>query len=97
MGMRFDQPCRPECGAEVRGTADLVPGTALVQREHNGSYTYAGETKVWWYGQVNELDQERFVLLKHGMDDVDQRCPNDGVVLDCAEGQKLVSRFAMDD
>lgn len=84
MPMRLTTPTCPECGAAVRGTADLVPGNALLQRLGDGSYEYAGQTEMWWDGQMNEIEWERVLC---GGGDGSERT----VVLDCEVGHRWVS------
>ena len=47
----------PECGAAIRGTCDLVPAVALVERDPaTGEFEYSGESKMCWDGQTTETD-----------------------------------------
>jgi hypothetical protein len=54
--MKYAIPNCPECGELLRGESDLTPGCALVTRFEDGSFDYAGETDVFWDGQINRRD-----------------------------------------
>ena len=54
----------PKCGSAATGTAERVPGIALLTFDDHGNAEYTGETKLNWDGQTTERDdQERVVLL----------------------------------
>ena len=57
----------PECGSDIDGTADLVPGLALVSR-HGKLYDWEGTTRVDWNGQLSDVDDHglRLVLCEEG-------------------------------
>jgi len=61
--MRFDPDKCPECGKDPRGTIDEIPGCALIDRQEDGSFEWAGETDVWWDGQMTVRDDEQRVTL----------------------------------
>jgi hypothetical protein len=50
----------PECGADVKGTAETVLGTAIAtfHRDANGKVTYdhVGETEICWDSQETETE-----------------------------------------
>ena len=48
--MIFEIPQCPECGEDITGTLENVPGTALIFRNEDGEYEYEGETKMFWDG-----------------------------------------------
>lgn len=62
--MKFEQDHCPECGEELRGTCDTIPGCAVMSRQENGSYEYVGETDVFWDGQMSEKDEEGKVRVQ---------------------------------
>lgn len=46
----------PECGEDIQGTVDLVPGVALMTVAPDGAFEWDGETKMTWDGQSNWED-----------------------------------------
>jgi hypothetical protein len=59
--MKISGPLKcPECGEEIMGSADLVPGCALMNVESDGTFDWAGETEMDWDRQRNvEQDPKR--------------------------------------
>lgn len=58
-------PCKcPECGGDIRGTVDQVPGIALLTDLGGGDFEYAGETEVFWDGQTPETDADGRQLVQ---------------------------------
>lgn len=50
----------PECGEEIKGSVDLVPGCALMNVDPDGTFEWAGETEMDWDNQHNlEQDPKR--------------------------------------
>ena len=43
----------PECGKQVHGSVDLIPGTAMLEAHEDGTFDYCGETTVHWEGQYS--------------------------------------------
>lgn len=64
--MRIDKTTCPICGEPIRGTLEIVQGTALLLKNPDGSYNYAGETDIHWDTQEAASFDECF----HGV------CPN---------------------
>jgi hypothetical protein len=57
----------PQCGERVYGTADIIPGTALLIENDDGTFDYAGETKVDWDGQTHRTrDDQTIVCCANG-------------------------------
>lgn len=44
----------PECGDVVHGTCEIIPGTAVLHENDDGSFEYSGWTDVCWDGQRSE-------------------------------------------
>lgn len=57
-GIGFEVPRCPECGAKIYGVCDNVPGTALLSALDDGTYLWAGETKIDWNGQDTPTDAD---------------------------------------
>lgn len=56
MGMTFDPPQCPECGADPQGTSETIPGCAQFEKQEDGSYEYSGYTEPFWDGQMTDTD-----------------------------------------
>lgn len=61
--MRFENPNCPECGESLKGTGELVPGTALMSQDDDGEWEYDGSTEMCWDGQTTETDKDGRVEL----------------------------------
>jgi hypothetical protein len=54
----------PECGEEIIGSVDLVPGCALMNVEPDGTFEWAGETEMFWDGQYNHCEDPTKLLVQ---------------------------------
>src|SRR2546429_272284 len=50
MSMTITPSSCPECGAQIKGTCDVIPGTARVFQNEDGTFEFSGETDVHWGG-----------------------------------------------
>lgn len=64
--MRLLTPTCPECGEPAQWTVDCIPGGALIDLDEDGTFEYAGETKMFWDGQTTETDEEGRLLVGCG-------------------------------
>ena len=62
--MRIEPSVCPHCCANIAGTADIVPALAYVNRSEDGTYEWAGESKVFWDGQESVMDSEGLTLVQ---------------------------------
>jgi len=51
--MRFAIAVCPTCGGPPEGSVDLIPGTAMLHQNDDGTFDWEGETEVHWDGQYN--------------------------------------------
>jgi hypothetical protein len=56
--MKIEPAKCPECGEPAEGTLETVTGKALLLKNDDGTYDYAGETKIWWDEQRTVRDAE---------------------------------------
>ena len=56
----------PECKAAPDGTAETIPGVALVNFDENGVPYYGGETRVLWDGQTSDRNEAGHILFHCG-------------------------------
>ena len=61
--MKFKPARCPECGELAKGTAETVPGIALLDFDDDGNADYSGETKVLWDSQETVCDEDGRVTL----------------------------------
>lgn len=64
--MKFDHAKCPQCGAGPNGILEHVFGTALLAVQKDGSFDYAGETKIEWDSQETHKTPEGLVVLTCG-------------------------------
>lgn len=64
---------------EITGTADLIPGTALISDiTPDGTPVYAGETEVWWDDQKPRTRDGKILFADedgntHTFDEIEKR------------------------
>ena len=56
MSMTITPDSCPQCGAQIKGTCDVIPGTARVFQNHDGTFEFSGETDVHWDGQQTKTE-----------------------------------------
>lgn len=61
--MKLTRPNCPECNQEVSGILEVVQGSALIDQDQNGEWSYSGETKMFWDTQKPMIETRTRISL----------------------------------
>lgn len=57
--MTLEEPICSICGSPAAGISETIQCTALIGRKEDGSFDFAGETKVHWDTQKAPVDGDK--------------------------------------